>query len=57
MDRYIVFSKQLSKADALVLKNLAADIKDISAKPKLEGDGLSDDGNKRRTHPKRLLTY
>lgn len=33
MDKYIVYSKHLTKADTLVLKNLEADIKDVLAKP------------------------
>lgn len=33
MDRHIVFSKELTKADTLVLKNLEADIQDVAARP------------------------
>lgn len=32
MDKLIVHDKELSKADALVLKNLEADIRDVAAK-------------------------
>lgn len=37
MDRHIVYSKELTKADTLILKNLEADIKDVSAKPSNDG--------------------
>lgn len=40
MDKHIVYSKELSKADTLILKNLEADIKDVSAKPQLQDEGL-----------------
>lgn len=33
MDKYIVYSKDLTKADTLILKNLEADIKDVLSKP------------------------
>lgn len=33
MDQRIVFSEKLSKADTLILKNLQADIKDVSSRP------------------------
>lgn len=33
MDKYIVYSKDLTKADTLILKNLDADIKDVLSKP------------------------
>ncbi|KAG6353397.1 hypothetical protein INS49_007479 [Diaporthe citri] len=33
MDQKIVFSEKLSKADTLILKNLEADIKDVSSRP------------------------
>lgn len=41
MDRHIVLSKELTKADTLVLKNLEADIHDVAAKPLSEGSGMS----------------
>lgn len=37
MDKYIVFGKDLTKADALVLKNLQADIIDVSARAQADG--------------------
>lgn len=40
MDKHIVYSKELTKADTLILKNLEADIKDVSAKPQLQDEGL-----------------
>lgn len=49
MDRYIVYDKQLSKADVLILKNLEADIKDAAAKPKTDGDSVAQDGNVQST--------
>lgn len=59
MDKYIVYNKELSKADILVLKNLEADIKDVSAKPQHdEANGLSN-GHKQtangNTHPSPFL--
>lgn len=33
MDKHIVYSKDLTKADTLILKNLEADIKDVLSKP------------------------
>lgn len=44
MDKHIVYDKELSKADALVLKTLAADIKDVSAKEPLS-NGVNGNGN------------
>ncbi|KAJ4418243.1 hypothetical protein N0V82_005718 [Gnomoniopsis sp. IMI 355080] len=41
MDRHIVFNKELTKADNLVLKNLEADIQDVAAKPLSEGIGMA----------------
>lgn len=38
MDKYIVYSKELTKADVLVLKNLEADIREVSARPVNEGN-------------------
>lgn len=46
MDRNIVFSKELTKADTLILKNLQADIQDVAAKSPSEGSGMIY-GNKR----------
>lgn len=40
MDKFIVYDKELSKADALVLKTLEADIRDVSAKKPLS-DGVN----------------
>lgn len=40
MDRHIVYSKELTKADTLILKNLQADIQDVAAKPASEGSGM-----------------
>lgn len=40
MDKHIVYSKELTKADTLILKNLQADIKDVSAKPQVQDEGL-----------------
>lgn len=39
MDQKIVFSEKLSKADTLILKNLEADIKDVSSRPTLPSNG------------------
>lgn len=44
MDRYIVYSKDLTKADTLILKNLEADIKDVLNKPASEAKGTSQAG-------------
>ncbi|CAN8105380.1 unnamed protein product [Discula destructiva] len=44
MDKQIVFSKELTKADTLILKNLQADIQDVAAKPVSEGSGMVVDG-------------
>lgn len=44
MDKLIVYDKELSKADALVLKTLAADIKDVSAKKPLP-NGIDGNGD------------
>lgn len=33
MDKYIVYNKDLTKADTLILKNLDSDIKDVLSKP------------------------
>lgn len=41
MDRNLVFAKDLSKADALVLRNLEADIKDVESKAALNGNGTT----------------
>lgn len=38
MDKYIVYSKDLTKADTLILKNLEADIKDVLNKPASASD-------------------
>lgn len=45
MDRHIVYSKELTKADTLILKNLHADILDVAAKPLSEGSGMTTDGS------------
>lgn len=37
MERHIVYSKELTKADTLILKNLDADIHHVSAKPISDG--------------------
>lgn len=45
MDKYIVYDRELTKADTLVLKNLEADIKDVSARaPTSDGDGNNANG-------------
>lgn len=41
MDRPIVYSKDLTKADTLILKNLEADIKDVAARPPSKGLDLT----------------
>ena len=39
MDQKIVFSEKLSKADTLILKNLEADIKEVSSSRPLPSNG------------------
>jgi hypothetical protein len=45
MDQHIVYSKELTKADILVLKNLHADIHDVAAKPISDGNGMTTNGS------------
>lgn len=47
MDKHIVYGKDLTKADALILKNLHADILDVAAKA--QSDGGVTNGMRRRS--------
>lgn len=51
MDRQIVFSKDLTKADTLILKNLEADIKDVLSKPPSGVNGTSQAGESHHLPP------
>lgn len=51
MDRYIVYSKELTKADTLILKNLEADIKDVAARPLSESPDTTNGTYYRNTPP------